>query len=290
MNCLFITNRIKQDIKLISLLYLFVIIITNSCTNYNPYYNCYSISNGLSFELPLDTISHNRFTIDNKIYKGNSKYKITYVFLDKHSNQFYFKKNGRDWLFVSKDSIDEKTIYSLSLTILDNFGPFEKEQSWYNQSVIKYEYLNVNGKILYTEHTGLVENEKNIWFHPPRYGLFRILQLNPFPYIHFPAKKRMNWDWSLEVGSAWGDNRWIMWDSLITLNSYYSVNENEMLIINDNENVSCKVITGASISEIGTTYLKSFFRKDYGFVKFEYQNIDSSRIIFNITKNNDFNN
>ncbi len=289
MNFLFITNRIKQNILVHVLFYLFVIVFANSCTNVNPYYNCYSISEGLSFEIPIDTISHNRFTIDNRFYKGNNKYKIAYIFLDKHGNQFYFKKNGRDWLFVSKDSIDEQTIYSISLTILDNFGPFEKEQSWYNQSVIKYEYINVNGKTLYTEHTGLVENDKNIWFHPPRYGLFRILQLNPFPYIHFPAKKGTDWDWSLEVGSAWGDNRWIMWDSLIILNSHYLVNETEILT-NANESIKCIVINGACNSELGTTYLKSFFSEDYGFVKFEYYNIDSSSIILNITKNNDFNN
>ncbi|MFP3632484.1 hypothetical protein SB776_38415, partial [Burkholderia sp. SIMBA_045] len=58
----------------------------------------------------------------------------------------------------------------------------------YNQTAISYEYIMKNGEPFTMETTGAVENEMNVWIHPPRGSFFEILELNPFPYIKAPYK------------------------------------------------------------------------------------------------------
>ena len=38
------------------------------------------------------------------------------------------------------------------------------------------------------ESTGIIENDKKVWIHPPRSGEFAMLEYFPFPELQFPAK------------------------------------------------------------------------------------------------------
>lgn len=38
------------------------------------------------------------------------------------------------------------------------------------------------------ESTGIIENDKKVWLHPPRSGEFALLEYFPFPELQFPAK------------------------------------------------------------------------------------------------------
>ncbi len=38
------------------------------------------------------------------------------------------------------------------------------------------------------ESTGIIENEKKVWLHPPRSGAFALFEYFPFPEIKFPLK------------------------------------------------------------------------------------------------------
>ena len=49
----------------------------------------------------------------------------------------------------------------------------------YNQTVLSYKI----GNDLRSFMSGVVENEKNVWIHPPRDEYFKILEINPFPFI-----------------------------------------------------------------------------------------------------------
>ncbi len=70
----------------------------------------------------------------------------------------------------------------------------------YNQTAISYEYF-INNGISYTkEVTGAIENKMNVWIHPPRSNFFKILELNPFPYIKTPYKIGTKWNWKLQIG------------------------------------------------------------------------------------------
>ena len=37
------------------------------------------------------------------------------------------------------------------------------------------------------ESTGIIENDKKVWIHPPRSGEFALLEYFPFPELQFPA-------------------------------------------------------------------------------------------------------
>lgn len=39
----------------------------------------------------------------------------------------------------------------------------------------------------FSSTVGAVENKEEFWIHPPRYGRYCILELNPFPHIKRPA-------------------------------------------------------------------------------------------------------
>jgi len=140
------------------------------------------------------------------------------------------------------------------------------------------------------EKTGLIENSKNIWMHPPRMALFKILELNPFPYVKFPCEIGEEWIWKLTIGDMWGDERWKTWNGQIENNYFYKIVEKEKITTQFYENIDCWIIDATAKSELGETFLRSYFNEQIGFVKWEYINIDNSKIIFEIKKANDTDN
>ena len=147
----------------------------------------------------------------------------------------------------------------------------------YNQTVISYEYVQVNGKRNFSSLTGVIDNEKNVWIHPPRSKLFRILEINPLPFIQTPYKIGNMWNWSLEIGSAWGDERWKTWEGSIKNKYEYEITDKKKINIEIGE-IECYVVQSTARSSIGQTHLTAYFNKEIGFVKLDYTNIDSTRI------------
>ena len=125
--------------------------------------------------------------------------------------------------------------------------------------------------------TGLIENERNIWFHPPREYLFQILELNPYPYIKYPLEIGHEQIWKLRIGDSWGDKRWKQWKGVARFNYKYSI-VGEKTIKTNFGNLDCFIVESEAISSIGKTRLTSYFNSKYGFVKLEYTNIDNSKL------------
>jgi hypothetical protein len=126
------------------------------------------------------------------------------------------------------------------------------------------------------EKTGLVENEKNIWLHPPRSFLFEILQLNPFPYIQKPYEKGNKWTWSLKIGDQWSNERWKVWKGGIENKYVYEIVDDNCAISTPLGDLNCYKINSYAESELGKTFLTAYFNEIYGFVRYEYINIDGS--------------
>lgn len=51
-------------------------------------------------------------------------------------------------------------------------------ECFYNQTAIRYEYI-VNDSVILEEATGLIEDRKQVWIHPPR-GLIKEASVSPF--------------------------------------------------------------------------------------------------------------
>lgn len=221
------------------------------------------------------------YSADNKLYNQFNSFDYSFQYIiNKDTSVFAIKKNsneGYDWEFVSKDDINDSTIIKIRLTpkpFDDSFGPR------YEQTIIRYDYIGRNNEtFLGGEHTGCIENFKNIWLHPPRSFLFRILELNPFPFIQAPYRIGNKWGGKLRIGSYWGDPRWLVWDKSITNHYSYEITDRVDLETEIGK-IDCLVVKAKATSRLGNTFLKSWFHLTEGFIRMEYINIDSSEIIF----------
>jgi hypothetical protein len=231
-----------------------------------------------------NTTNEPQRTHHNVIYKPGKMFTFKYQYFDKFGEEFLFQKGYYgNWKFVSKYAGNDSAIYTiemyLPLDVIDTIIPSY-------QSIIEYSYLDKSEKKLFRwdSRTGLIENQKNIWLHPPREYLFTILELNPFPYIEFPCKKGKTWKWELTIGSHWGDERWKIWEGNIINKYKYKIVDSECIIATELGELKCCKIKSTSKSSIGTTCLIAYFNEQYGFIRYEYVNIDKSKINMELIK------
>src|SRR5690606_31875342 len=171
---------------------------------------------------------------------------------------------GKELLFkftLSKnDSLLDSETDLIKLDILGTTKPFSKFDPMYSQTVIKYSYYDKNNKLLFTEKTGLIENDKNIWIHPPRTSDAGILQLSAFPYVKLNNKNK--WKWKLEA-SFEEFNR-------VNLNHYYYREKTIEYNSSEYGTLLCEVIIGKTESDIGTTHSYFLYNNQLGFVLLEF--------------------
>lgn len=238
---------------------------------------------GIYIEQYSDTLSETRYTDDNVIYKPGIEYIYSYVYV-KDEREKLFEVTENDWQFIDCDSITDATIVQISLTTFPDFGPFSDFKETYDQSVIQYSFQKENGNLAAKTFTGAIENVKNVWLHPPRYKFFKILELNPFPFIMTPYEIDNQWTWNLEVGDSWGDHRWIEWNGLAEVSYTYTIKETNKPLETPFGEIETIVIEAVAVSRLGKTSLTSYFNSVYGFVLLDYTNIDGSKTILKLEK------
>jgi len=243
----------------------------------------------------FDSINHfeNRYTANNKIYVEGNVLTYDYYYQDLNGKKFKFQMNTnidnltiiektKAWSFIEINKKTNTTIDKIVLTVEHGLKPFIRFDPSYNESVIKYKLIQ-NDSLEHISSTGLIENEKNIWLHPPREKFFQILELNPFPFIQAPYEIGNRWEWELEIGSAWGDERWKTWDKLIKNKYNYEITAIKTIATKIGD-LKCYEIKSTATSSIGKTYLTAYFNMKIGFVKLEYTNIDTTKTILDIMK------
>ena len=223
----------------------------------------------------------NRFTKNNSTFREGSvfTYEIEHITAKNEKMFFAWDESNEDfrkkWKFVPADSVDENTILRVAISVQKGLEPMIFNNPDYNQTVIKYQYELKEGNARFSSSSGVIENENNIWMHPPRDQYFSILELNPFPFIKAPYEIGNEWNWQLRIGDGWGDKRWKQWDGSIENEYTYKITDRKTLKTKLGE-ISCWVIEGTAVSRIGETKLKAFFNPTYGFVQLNYTNIDGS--------------
>ncbi len=236
-------------------------------------------------------IDDNRYTQNNDTYTAGTVFTYHFEHSTPTDQKKYFtwsKKedaNGikSEWHFVAKDSMDETTIKKIQITVKPGLEPMIRYIPDYNQTIIQYKYLTDVGEAPFTGSSGVIENEANVWMHPPRDRYFRILELNPFPFIKAPYEVGNKWSWSLEIGSAWGDARWKTWEGSIENKYTYQITDKKTISTPVGE-LDCYVIESTATSRIGRTSLTAYFNPTYGFVKLDYRNIDGSRTMLDMVE------
>jgi len=196
----------------------------------------------------------NRFDLDNKTFPVN-----------------------REILYSCSIKKDEKVLdlnlRYIRMIIQGTTKPFSEIDPDYSQTVIQFEYLDEDFKRIIWERTGLVENEKNIWLHPPRNGDLGILQLSAFPYIKLDATRK--WQWELDAAYA-------NYQDVHLTHSYV---KGKSIEFNSNVGVlRCIPIQATSESHIGTTTSEFLFNEELGFVQLKFYTIEGETITLEILK------
>lgn len=243
----------------------------------------------------IDTTSkdENRYNHNNKIYKVGRTFTFNYFYEDKQGNKFLMtraglsKKGEHGWEFENIEKKDSQSVYQVTLKVKSGLSPFIQNFPDYNQTVILYDYKMLNNQYLGNEMTGVIENKKNVWMHPPRVYFFKILEINPFPYIKAPYVVGNKWNWKLNIGDYWSDKRWLKWQGENQNIYQYQITEKTEIITKLGK-IVCFVVESEAKSNLGITKLKSYFNENLGFVKLDYTNIDGTKTIMEL-ENVDFN-
>ncbi|BDX38718.1 hypothetical protein CYCD_20730 [Tenuifilaceae bacterium CYCD] len=211
-------------------------------------------------------------------YRRGTEITFSYKYTDRNGKQQYFVvNNGNSWDFTSVGNSSE-SVKDFKLRVLNSNMNYNDPKHYQ----VEISYI-IEKKGARTHTTGLIENEKNIWLHPPRQFLFQILELNPFPFIKYPLQIGRTWSWELEIGDQWGDKRWKEWSGDIMNKCQYKISGKETLNTAVGS-LECYVVESEAKSELGTTKLTSYFNEQFGFVKLMYTNINSSTIEINIQR------
>ncbi|SFD49806.1 hypothetical protein SAMN05518672_102185 [Chitinophaga sp. CF118] len=269
------------------------------------------LDGGIYVEKPdYSSTEKHRYSNDNISYKRKMTFIFDYYYIDNSGvkKKFLLSKNeatiGNPLNLVDYQNSTDSTIDKIKLVITDSVETFPNYDSTYTQTVMSYAYIVKNKKVSDSlcecfekrgeanrqflcsgVSTGVIDNYKNLWMHPPRQFTFKILQLNPFPFYYLDESVN-HWSWELETGGAYLDPRWINSKEKVKINYDY-VRQNDETINSPLGKIKCKVTNGTGTSEFGNTtmktYLKSYYHPKYGFVRLEYININGTKIVIQLT-------
>lgn len=229
---------------------------------------------------PTDT-TDDRYNLDNKIYQSNKEFIFDYtIFKDKNALHCQLNKvfvYGMPWILVPKtQDSDPYTIYQIGIAVLPH-----RENN--NQTRMCFQYYNQAKEVLpIVERTGLIENDKNIWLHPPRTNFFAITEFNSFPFIKQPYKIGTTWKSGLTAGYfeeylPWG----LKWKGVLITKETLSIIDVVELTTPFGV-LPCYVVEGFVKSDLTDTRTLFYFNETYGFVKIVYDLFDKTRLELNL--------
>jgi hypothetical protein len=265
--------------KELLMIFLGLLIITG-CQERDETLMRYNFTEGVYYEVIDEGANEggNPYNKDNKIYQPGKEFIFKYSYQDTTGRDYLFSREGYELTPV--DSITNGTLTKVSLKIEKGLSGFEPD---YYQTITEYRYYIPSGESIYPKiHSGIVENEKNVWMHPFRNPCyFRLLQLSPFPYIQKPAVIGKKWKWALKTGRNYECKQWGEWEDVVDSQYVYEIigeeQINTALGIQD-----CYVIKSTGKGNLGETELISYFNEENGFVRLEYENVNKSKLILEL--------
>ncbi|HUH29329.1 hypothetical protein [Gelidibacter sp.] len=235
------------------------------------------IATNLSFGQQYGSLHIEKSKIDknNTIYTLGKEFVFSIHIRDNNSD-YFLKSNEHDDFKLTKN-IDSVKISEIHLTVLK---PKIFKRLIRNQTQILYSY-EPNPTLIAT--TGLVENDKNVWIHPPRAGFFQSLETCPFPYVKLNKSIGYTWTDSMLINNHWSHKEWGEWEDKLLLNYEYEIVGKENIDSKLGE-IECLIINAVAKSAIGESTLKAYFSDKYGFIKLEYKLFSGIEIDLNLEK------
>ncbi|MFD1552936.1 hypothetical protein DNU06_15970 [Putridiphycobacter roseus] len=218
-------------------------------------------------------IEKNNVDKDNSIYTFGKTFVFNFNILANNSD-YFIQKNETD-TFVLTENMDSLKISEIHLTVLK---PKLFKRTNLRQTEVLYSYAPNPTSV---SSTGIVENNINIWMHPPRNGFFKSLETCPFPYIKLDKPIGYKWSDSMRIGNHWSDKIWGEWEGRLLLKYDYEIIGKEKI---DTEfgKIDCIVVNAVANSRIGQSKLTAYFSEKYGFVKLEYTLFNGIKIDLNL--------
>jgi hypothetical protein len=254
--------------------------LTSSCGEETPAMEYYLEEGVFKEKLAPEDRRENRFTEDNQLYIPGKEFIFDYYYSTKDDVRYKFWKEAQG--LVSPSAADSTTIIRLGFEPRPGLDAY-RDTPGFDQSVMQINYYTADGRTALREQNGFVENQQNIMLTPPRIRrLFRMLALNPYPFIQQPYEPGTTFRWKRAISNVYGDPFW--YDLQETLyNEYsYEIVRREKLNTPLGQ-LPCLVVEATASNDIQRpTFLTSYFNESYGFVKLEFTNIDSTKLVMEL--------
>jgi hypothetical protein len=222
-----------------------------------------------TFNFNISTRFRNGKSISESLIK---RFEMTYLIVDplkKDTFKVLLVPDSfplKEYRLVNIDDVDarkspyfiDKLIYDITK---DTF--IQKTDTTRFQAFIEYHYLNANNFEIDWEGTGIIEDNSEVWVHPPRRNYFYVNQWTPFPNIRF----------QIIEGSSW--------ESTNPYKTSYRVSERYETTLS-NEKCKCWKISASGFNKKETEYLFSDYCEKFGFVHFRFEGLDRKQIIINL--------
>lgn len=215
----------------------------------------------------LDTFQRHQgdFNLDNLIYKPRRRFVFAGTVWIKGKQAYSNSYSKTEWL---EDLLYKEEPDTVVMDIMQG-NPFREIVPNYSQTVLRYTYPDD-----FNTSTGVVENCKNIWMHPPRSGSFAPMQLSAFPYVKFPLQIGDQYQWELLSGTHYAQKDLINWNGNLQTIMKYEVKEKTNFRFK-NENLECYKIEATTLSALGNGKTVFYFNEQYGFVYIKFLSIDN---------------
>jgi len=185
---------------------------------------------------------------------------------------------GRKFIYAASHTAPDGHLLNRDTVAITCLGKYKPGRYDTTQFKIGYSY---NATSAPSSFPGVLENDTVLWYHPPRDGQYRILELSPFPYIKLPVRQGQRWQWELGVGHQWGDAQWATWQGEMRITSTYEVTGQQLLATPVGK-LSCWVVEAQATCKKGTAALTSFYNPRYGFVRLAYRTLNDRRVTLNL--------
>ncbi len=255
-----------------------------------PYWN----ENGLLIEkVGKFNFGEDPYIVDNKIYTDRKVFSYRYFYLTPTGDTMHYRSTptaagvsskAQTWDLVPLDSTDEKTVIKISYTVIKGLQPFIYLDAAFNKTVVEIRnYNTVGAEVDSKDINSLVENAGNVWLPQPHFKLFRLLELNPFPFIQMPLEIGHKWQWTHDISEWWSDPQWGSWGGNVRNVCDYEIIGKEILQT-PLGTLDCWIVQGKTASNLGKSAIKAYFHEQYGFVKMEYENVNKSKLVQELEK------
>lgn len=232
---------------------------------------------------------------DNIAFLPKRKFTYTYILSQEGSekdlysivkfNRKCMKDNSVDcidWEISPIANFNTDSLYPVEKIVLSVFESKGHTSLSNTQTIIKYDYFNSKGRILFGERTGVVEDSNSIFLHPPRNFGFCLTEFCPFPEFR---KNQDKWTATLHIPSYWFE------DARLGLGRDDDTELDVEYVYKGQEEVEsplglllCHKVEATGTSNTMQTSLAFLYHEEYGFVKLKYQLPNSYHLTLNLEK------